>query len=82
LADDSEGLAKSAYQEAATAQADEIRQQKVEGERVTLVYLMNGLEPHKDCDPDECDKCDDLRLAAHKSVLAKLEEEMIKRGLK
>lgn len=78
-------FAHNLTQEAASARADEIRQQKVEGERVTLVYIMDGLEPHEDSDPEECDGCHgchDLRLAAHRSVLAELEKGMAERGLK
>ncbi len=68
--------------EAASAQADEIRQQKVEGEAVTLVFTMDGLKPHEDSDPEECDECHALRLAAHRAVLAEMEKEMARRGLK
>ncbi len=52
----------------------EIRQQRVEGERVTLVYIVDALEPHQDCDPKDCDECADLILASHKQELAELEK--------
>jgi hypothetical protein len=61
------------------SQADEIYQQRVEGERVTRVYIMDGHEPHEDGGPEECDDCHDLILAAHREELALLEREIEKR---
>jgi hypothetical protein len=58
----------------------EIRQQRVEGERVTLVYIVDGLEPHQDCEPKDCDGCSELTVAAHKQELGELEKAMAKRG--
>ncbi|HZR57470.1 MAG TPA: hypothetical protein VFA74_11400 [Terriglobales bacterium] len=66
----------------AKAQADEIHDQRVEGERVTRVYIVDGREPHEDADPEECDACHDLILAAHREELAALKREMDKRGLR
>jgi hypothetical protein len=64
----------------AIALENEIHQQRVEGERVTLVYIVDGLTPHQDSDPQDCDECDDLILAAHKLELAELEKDMARRG--
>ena len=68
--------------EAATALADEIHRQRVEGERITRVYTIDGVELHEDCEPEDCDGCRDLTLAAHRLEFAELEQEMRKRGLK
>lgn len=67
--------------EAAKSQADEIYQQRVEGERVTRVYIVDAREPHENCEPEGCDACHDLILAAHREELALIEREMLKRGL-
>jgi hypothetical protein len=66
--------------ETAKAQAEEIQKQRIEGERLTLVYIMDGLELHEDCDPEDCEGCHDLIVEAHKLELAEL-EKMRKRGL-
>ncbi len=73
-------LAHNLTHEAAESQAEEIQRQRVEGERVTLVCIMDGREPHEDCDPEECDACPDLILAAHREGLEMIEREMLKRG--
>ena len=51
----------------AVAMESEIRQQRVEGERVTLVYIVDAIGPHQDCDPKDCDECADLILTAHRT---------------
>ncbi len=75
-------LAHNLTQEAANTLANEIHGQRVEGERVTRVYTMDGLEVHESVDPEDCGPCRDLIVAAHKAELAELEKEMRKRGLK
>lgn len=74
-------LAHNLTRETAKAQADEIYRQRVEGERVTLVCIIDGLEPHEDCAPEDCAGCHGLIVEAHKQELAELEKEMRKRGL-
>jgi hypothetical protein len=66
--------------EAAKSQADEINKQRVEGEPVTLVDIMDGHEPHEGAYPEECGACHDLILAAHREELAALRQALDKRG--
>jgi hypothetical protein len=68
--------------ESAKSQSDEIYLQRVEGERVTRAYIMDGRESHTDCDPEDCDACHELIVAAHREELAVIEREMSRRGLK
>jgi hypothetical protein len=68
--------------EAANALAEEIHQQTVEGERVTRVYTIDGLEVHESSNPEDCHGCRELILAAHKLEFAEIEKEMRRRGLK
>jgi hypothetical protein len=74
-------LAHNLTDEAAKSQADEIQRQRVEGERVTRVLTMDGRETHEDCDPEECDACHELILAAYRVELQEIERVMLKRGL-
>jgi hypothetical protein len=75
-------LAHNLTHEAAKSQADEIYRQRIEGERVTRVYIMDGREPHEECDDlEECLACHDLILAAHREELEKFEQEMLRRGM-
>jgi hypothetical protein len=69
-----QGTAHNLTHEAASAQCDAIDLQTVEGERVTRVYIADGLEIHEDCDPEDCDECHDLILAAHRLEFAELEK--------
>lgn len=46
------------------------------------MYIMDGREAYKDCDPEDCDPCHELILAAHREELAVIEREMSRRGLK
>lgn len=70
-------LAHNLNHDIAKSQADEIQRQQVEGERVTLVYIMDGRETHQDCDPEECDACYALILAAHRQELEEIERVML-----
>jgi hypothetical protein len=72
-------FAHNLTRDAAKSLEEDIRQQRVEGERVTLVYLMNGGETHEECEPDECCACHEMILAAHRQELQALEQEMRRR---
>src|SRR5882724_4059823 len=75
-----EAFAHNLTHDGAIALESEIRQQSVEGERVTRVYIIDGLELHQDCDPKDCEGCAELKLAALKEELAKLSKEIARRG--
>lgn len=67
--------------DAAKSLEEDIRQQRVEGERVTLVFIVDGREPHNNGDPEECDACHDLIVEAHRKKLEMIEHAMLRRGL-